>query len=129
MLPKSLQPHEGFLNVELTTFRHYCQANKPDVKTIAEAARCAKELQSIFPLTSTCYHLISTAPIMSASSERSFLKLKLINIYIHSVMKQDRLNDLLILGCEKGMTHSIDLEKRIDRWAELPKSRRIIRMG
>ena len=29
---------------------------------------------------------------------------------MHSVMKQDRLKDLLILGCEEDMTNSIDLE-------------------
>ena len=32
-----------------TKFRDHCRANKPDIKTIAEAARCAKELQTIFP--------------------------------------------------------------------------------
>ena len=58
MLPESLQPDEDVLHVELTTFRDHCRANKPDIKTIAEAARCAKELQTIFPLTSRCYHVI-----------------------------------------------------------------------
>ena len=111
MLSESLQPGEGVLNVELSTFRHHCQANKPDVKTIGEAARCAKELHCVFPLTSRCYHLILTAPITSASSESSFPKLKLIKTFLRSVMKQDGLKDLLILGCEKDMTESIDLEK------------------
>ena len=45
----------------LTAFRDHCQAKKPDIKTIAEAARCAKEFQTIFPFSSRCYHLILTA--------------------------------------------------------------------
>ena len=121
MLPESLQPDEDVLHVELTTFRDHCQANKPDIKTIAEAARCAKELQTIFPLTSRCYHLILTAPITSASSERSFSKLKLIKTVMCSVMKQERLKDFMTLGCERDLTDSINLEKLVDRWAELPK--------
>ena len=128
MLPESLQPDEGVLNPELKTFRHPSQANKPDLKTIAESARCTKELQSIFPLTSRCYHLILTAPVTSASSERSFFKLKFIKTFMHLVMKRDRLMYLLILGCGKNMMDSIDLEKLVDRWVELPKTRHIIRV-
>ena len=125
MLPESLQPDEDVLHVELTTFRDHCRANKPDIKTIAEAARCAKELQTIFPLTSKCYHLILTAPI-TASSERSFSKLKLVKTVMRSVMKQERLKDFMTLGCERDLTDSINLDKLVDRWAELPKTRRII---
>ena len=105
-----------------TKFRDHCRANKPHIKTIAEAARCAKELQAIFPLTSRCCHLILTAPMTSASSERSFSKLKLIKTVMRSMMKQERLKD----GCERDLTDSINLDKLVDRWAELPKTRRII---
>ena len=126
MLPESLQPDEDVLHVELTTFRDHCRANKPGINTISEAARCAKELQTIFPLTSRCYHLILTASITSASGERSFSKLKLVKTVMRSVMKQERLKDFMTLGCETDLTDSISLDKRVDRWAELPKTRRII---
>ena len=72
--------------------------------------------------------MILTAPITSASKERSFLKLKLIKTFMHSVVKQDRLKDLLTLGCGKDIRDQIDLEKLVDRSAELPKTRRIIRV-
>jgi hypothetical protein len=48
MLPETLQPDISALNVELTMFRHHCQANKPDVKLLAEAAHCAKSLKFYF---------------------------------------------------------------------------------
>ena len=122
MLPESLQPDEDVLHVELTTFRDHCRGNKPDINTIAEAARYAKELQTIFPLTSRCYHLILTATITSASSERSFSKLKLIKTVMRSLMKQERLKDFMTLGCERDLTDSINLDKLVDRWAKLPKN-------
>ncbi len=126
MLPETLKPDVSALNVELTMFRHHCQANKPDVKSLAEAAHCAKVLNSIFPLTSRCYHLILTAPITSASSERSFSKLKLIKTVLRSVMKQERLKSLMMLGCETDITDSINLDEIVDRWA---KTRRLISVG
>ena len=110
----------------LTSFRDHCRENKPDIKTISEAARCAKGLHTIFPLTSRCYHLILTAAITSASSERSFSRLKLIKSVMRSVMEQERLKDFMTLGCERDLTDSINLDKLIDRWAKLPKTRRII---
>ena len=126
MLPETLKPDVSALNVELTMFRHHCQANKPDVKSLAEAAHCAKVLNSIFPVTSRCYHLILTAPITSASSERSFSKLKLIKTVLRSVMKQERLKSLMMLGCETDITDSINLDEIVDRWA---KTRRLISVG
>ena len=73
------------------------------------------------------YRLIQTAPITSAASERSFSKLKLIKTVMRSVMNQDRLNDFLILSSEKDLvSDSIDLEQIVCRWAELPKTERVI---
>ena len=126
MLPETLQPDVSALNVELTMFRQHYQANNPDVKSLAEAAHWPKALNSVFPLTSTCYNLILTAQITSASSERSFSKLKLIKTVLRSVMKQERLKSLMMLGCETDITDSINLDEIVNRWAE---TRRLISVG
>ena len=114
------------LNVELTMFRQHCYDNMPDIKTVEDAAHCVKERQNIFPLTNRCFQLLLTAPITSASSERSFSKLKSIKTAIRSVMKERRLKDVITLGCEKDLTDTIDLEKVVDRWAKQPKTQRLI---
>ena len=44
-------------------------------------------------------------------------------------MKERRLKDLIILGCEKDFTDTIDLDTIVDCWAELPKRRRLIRVN
>jgi hypothetical protein len=99
--------------------------NMPDIKTVEDTAHCAKERETIFPLTSRCFQFL-TVPITSASSERSFSKLKLIKTAIRSVMKERRLKDLITLGCEKDLTDTIDLDIVVDHWAELPKTQRLI---
>ena len=55
-------------------------------------------------------HFILTVSITSASSERSFSKLKLIKTVMRSMMKQERLKD----GCERDLTDSINLDKLVD---------------
>ena len=89
-------------------FRNYCRENKLEIEAVTEAARLAMKFESIFPLTNRCYCLILTAPITSASSERSFSKLKLIK----TVMNQDRLKDFMTLGSEKDLTDSVGLNVR-----------------
>jgi hypothetical protein len=41
-------------------------------------------------------------------------------------MKQERLNGLMMLGCETDFTDSINLDEIVDRWA---KTRRLISVG
>ena len=67
-------------------------------------------------------------PITSASSERSFSKLKLIKTAIRSVMKERRLKDLITLGCEKDLKDTIDLNTVVDCWAKQPETQRLIRV-
>jgi hypothetical protein len=84
------------------------------------------KFESIFPLTNRCYSPILTAPITSASSERSFSKLKLIKTVMRSLMNQDRLKDFMTLGSKKDLTDSIDLNVIVDCWVKISKTWRII---
>ena len=97
LFPLALQSDVDVLNVELTMFRQHCYDNMLDIKTVEDAAHCVKERQNIFPLKNRCFQLLLTAPITSASSERSFSKLKLIKTAIRSVMKERRLKDVITL--------------------------------
>ena len=127
MLPTALQPDESALEAEISVFRSHCTENKPDEITSTEsAANYARRIKGLFPLTERCYQLLLTVPITSASSERSFSKLKLIKTLMRSSMKQERLYEMMILACEKDITDTIDLEDMINRWAKMPKTRRLI---
>ena len=49
-------------------------------------------------------------PLLGASGERSFSKLKLIKTYLRSTMTQERLSDLAILSIEKKLLYEVELE-------------------
>jgi hypothetical protein len=62
-----------------------------------EGFKLASDLRFIRRDPSRLNYLLGTIPITVASTERSFLKLKLIKSYLRSTMLQDRLNRLTIL--------------------------------
>lgn len=64
-----------------------------------------------------------TIPITSASSERSFSKLKLIKNYLRSTMSQTRLTGLSTISIEKDIAETIDYDNLINDFAS-KKSRK-----
>jgi len=58
-----------------------------------------------------------TIPVSITSTERSFLKLKLIKSYLRSTMSQQRLNGLALLSIEKYFLNKINYDNLIDNFA------------
>ena len=55
--------------------------------------------------------LYLTVPITSATSERSFSALKVVNTYLCSSVSEQRLDNCLLLHIYKDLTDSCDMEK------------------
>lgn len=128
LFPTSFRPDEGSLEAELSVFRNHCSMSKADITSIPDASNYCLQYKNIFPLTLRCFQLTLTAPVTSASSERSFSKLKRIKTLIRSTMRQERLQCLMTLACENDLTDQIDLEHVVTKWAKMPKSGCIIRL-
>jgi len=67
-----------------------------------------------FPNASIAYRVLLTIPVIVASAERSFSKLKLLKSYLRSTMTQQRLNDLATIALESGLLEKIDYEHIIE---------------
>ena len=65
-----------------------------------------------------------TLPIIVASNERSFSKLKLIKNYLRSTMSNDRLFYLIISSVECDLLDAIDIQKLVNDWTKM-KDRKI----
>ena len=63
-----------------------------------------------FPNATIAYRVLLTIPVTVASAERSFSKLKLLESYLRSTMKQEILNALAIIALECDMLEKIDYE-------------------
>lgn len=97
------------------------QCDEENLINIFEKAELSK---SILPWANRICHLALTAPVTTASDERTFSKLKLIKNYLRSKMDDQRLNALIMLSCEKDITDSLDIDDLVHKWAKL-KHRRI----
>ena len=84
----------------------------------------SKKLRTILKATFDVMRFIMTAGFGVSSNERSFSQLKLIKDYLRTSMTDERLNDLMLLKCEKSLAESIDLTTAISSWNQL-KNRRI----
>ena len=75
-----------------------------------------KRLDS-FPNTCIAYRILLTIPVIIASTERSFSKLKLIKSYLRSTMSQKRLSGLVILSIENEMLEELEYKNLISQFA------------
>ncbi|KAL7618807.1 uncharacterized protein LOC111896889 [Lactuca sativa] len=75
-----------------------------------------KELD-YFPNASITYRILLTIPVMVASAERSFSKLKFMKSYLRSTMTQERLSSLAMISIENEILESIDYEELINQFA------------
>ena len=70
-----------------------------------------------YPNVSVAYRILLTVPVIVASVEKSFSKLKLLKNYLRSTMSQERLNGLAMCTIEKDILDTIDLNTVLDDFA------------
>jgi hypothetical protein len=97
---------------------------KSGAKNLKEAAKCVLGKQQFYPNLTKAYQLALTIPVSVASNERSFSKLKLVKNYLRSTMKENRLDDLMILSSSVDILDELVLDKVANSWS-LYKSRMI----
>ena len=76
LFPNSVKPDQASLEVELQVFRTHCGTSKQEIDSIKNALNYCLKFKELFQLTLRCLKLVLTAPVTSASSERSLSKLK-----------------------------------------------------
>jgi hypothetical protein len=69
---------------------------------------CLSGLASVFPQLFVVLQIALTLPVTSASTERTFSKLKLIKTRLRLSMKEDRLESLVIISCERDIEINVD---------------------
>jgi hypothetical protein len=70
-----------------------------------------------YPNASIAYRILFTIPVIVASAERSFSKLKLLKNYLRSTMSQEGLNGLATLCIEKRLLDEININTIINDFA------------
>ena len=128
LFPNSVKPIRLPWKLNSRFFVHIAARRKKKLIQLKNALNYCLKFKELFPLTLRCLKLVLTAPVTSASSERSFSKLKLIKTLVRSTMGQRRLQSPMTLASEKDLTDQIDLDLILSRWMKLLKKGRVIRL-
>ena len=94
------------------------------VESIQEAAKLSTDKQYKYRNLMKAYKIALTIPVLVASSELSFSKLKIAKNYLRSPMDAEKLDALIIGTCSSDVLDNLDLEKLANPWLLL-KTRRI----
>ncbi|XP_050064149.1 uncharacterized protein LOC126552989 [Aphis gossypii] len=121
--PKSQGGQLTDLDAVIAEWEILCHQCK-NFETFKQVMEKSIELQKPLPWANWLCRLAFTAPVTTASNERTFSKLKLIKHSLSSTISSDRLSSLMILNCEKDLTDKIDINCVLQKWSSA-KQRRI----
>ncbi|XP_050065941.1 uncharacterized protein LOC126555011 [Aphis gossypii] len=76
---------------------------------------CAANMNSVFPNLYIAFKITVTLPVSSASTERSFSRLKLLKTRLRTSISQNRLENLLIISCENDIV--VDKDEVVKKFA------------
>ena len=102
---------------EYELFRHHSDFHA--CSSVIEVLKLlhSKQLVSAYPNIACLYRICNTIPVTTASTERSFSKLKLIKTALRSTMSEARLSYLLILSIERELANQVNYDAVIDAFA------------
>ena len=80
------------------------------------------DLQNVYPHLTLLYRIFGTIAVSSATSERTFSKLRIIKSYLRSTMGQERLSDLTLLSVEREITETLKFDKVIENFSRMTPS-------
>lgn len=84
----------------------------------------AEGLENIFPQCVIAMRIFASMPVSVAEGERTFSKLNLIKNYLRSTMREERLNSLVLLSCERDLARKVNYDGIIEAFAQR-KARKI----
>lgn len=116
--------------IQLLSFRTTMEREIKKTTTVKQLADLLMlqyaAISSSYPDVCTAFILFLSLPVTVASAERSFSKLKYIKSYLRNSMAQERLKGLALLNIEAARAKVMDMDKLIDRFAEMKARRKKI---
>ena len=79
-----------------------------NIRTMCEAVNKTPAAKTLLGEVHKLLLMYLTLPVVSAASERTFSALRRLKNYLRSTIKQDRLNNCLLIHCHKSITDTVD---------------------
>ena len=88
-----------------------------NIPTMCEAFNKTPVTETLLGEVHKLLRMYLTLPVATATSERTFSALRRLKKYLRSTMKQDRLNNCLLMHCCKSITDTLETVKIAKRFA------------
>jgi hypothetical protein len=119
------KPDVHAMQSEMEVFISLFNEKYQQSENVDDAINFARSHGRIFPSVLNAYRLMATAPATVSKNERTFSKLKTVKNFYHSRMLDERLDDLILMACERDLTDSLNLDNIVSAW-RLLKNRRLL---
>ena len=102
----------------MATFKHMLQtkAKEDHPKGLLQLLSYLETLNEAFTELHRIVLIACTLPVSLVECERNFSSMKLIKNELHSVMKQERFDSLMMLGIHHERRDKLDLDTAVDRF-------------
>ncbi|KAI6660755.1 Zinc finger MYM-type protein 1-like [Oopsacas minuta] len=126
LFAKLFKSDTSVLKFEFDTFKHLIErkADQEKANNLLELQAYLQKLKEAFFELHRIVIIACALPLSIAECERNFSSMRLIKNDLRSVIKQDRLDSLLMLGIHRDRGSKLDLDTIISRFkAKFPKCR------
>ena len=123
---KLFNANSFILRCELSTFKHLLERKDKRERpgNLLEMQAYLQKLKEAFFELHRIVLIACTLPVSSAECERNFSSMRLIKIDLRTVMKQGRLDSLMMLGIDRDRAGKINLDTAVNRLkARFPRCR------
>ena len=114
------------LRCEIATFHHLLKRKDKEIRSkgLLQMLSYLDMLKEAFCELHRIVLIACTLPVSSTECKRNFSSMKLIKSELRSVMKQERLDSLMMLGIHRERGDKLDLDSVVDWFkAKFPKCR------
>lgn len=95
-----------------------------ECENVDDISKKSCSLRNVIPRAFHIVKLVLTSPVSSASSERSFSRLKFVYNHLRTTTGDKRLDSLLVLFSARDIVDKINIREIVNEWSLL-KHRRV----
>ena len=120
---KGIHIDEVLLNSQISVAKSHFLTKNEKSKNLFELYDELKPLECAHSEILKIVKILIALPVTTASNERLFSVLSLVKTYLRTTMKNERLNDLLLMASEKELVKNLNYDILVNNFAKL-RSRR-----
>ncbi|XP_066971900.1 uncharacterized protein [Macrobrachium rosenbergii] len=116
---KDIHIDETLLNIQISVAKSHFLTKNEKPKNLFELYDELKPLECAYSEILKIVKILITLPVTTASNERLCSVLSLVKTYLRTTMKNEHLNDLLLMASEKELFKNLNYDILVNNFAKI----------